>query len=68
MKWFCLSELCRALGIGDPLRSVGGDPAGSPLYNRLGKAISDALLNGFRQRPTDFREPFLGCLEIRFQR
>ncbi len=39
------------------VRSVGSDPAGSPLYNRLGKAISDArrvadeCLDGFRQQP-----------------
>lgn len=38
------------------VRSIGSDPAGSPLYNRLGKAISDArriadeCLNGFRQQ------------------
>ena len=35
MKWFYQNELCRALGIGNPLRSMGGDPVGSPLYNRL---------------------------------
>ncbi len=39
------------------VRSVGGDPAGSSLYNRFGKAISDArriadeCLDGFRQQP-----------------
>ena len=39
------------------VRSVGGDPADSPLYNRLGKAISDArriadeCLDSVRQQP-----------------
>ncbi len=39
------------------VRSLGGDPAGSPLYNRLGKAISegrriaDECLDSFRQQP-----------------
>jgi hypothetical protein len=59
LPWRCLAYFQRdALWQKTQLvRSVGGDPAGSPLYNLLGTAISEArritdeCLDGFRQQP-----------------